>query len=54
MSSECKLPMSYNCKCSKKKFELYEFEDSRIVKVTQITKEICYMICNEIDKINCI
>ena len=30
----------------------YEFKDSRIVRVTPITKEICDMICNEIDKIN--
>ena len=31
---------------------LYEFKDSRIVRVIPITKEICDMICSEIDKIN--
>ena len=54
MASECKLPMVDNCECIKKINELYEFEDSRIVSVTPITKEICDMICNEIDKIICI
>jgi len=52
MASECKLPMVDNCECLQKINELYEFEDSRIVRVTPITKEICIMICNEIDKIS--
>jgi len=52
MASECQLPMMYNGECLQKINELYEFKDSKIVKVTPITKEICDMICNEIDKIN--
>jgi len=52
MASECQIPMMYNGECLQKINELYEFKDSKIVKVTPITKEICDMICNEIDKIN--
>jgi hypothetical protein len=52
MASECKIPMMNNCECLQKINELYEFKDSRIVRVTPITKEICDMICSEIDKIN--
>jgi hypothetical protein len=54
MASECKLPMVDFYDCLQKINELYEFKDSKIVRVTPITKEICIMICNEIDKINCI
>ena len=52
MASECQLPIMYNCECLQKINELYKFVDSKIVKVTPITKEICDMICNEIDKIS--
>lgn len=52
MASECKLPIMNNCNCLQKIFELYDFENSKIVRVTPISKKICDMICNEIDKIS--
>ena len=52
MASECQIPMMNNGECLQKINELYEFVDSKIVRVTPITKEICDMICSEIDKIN--
>jgi len=50
LRSESKLPMVYNANCLQLIENLYNFTDcSQGITITPISKEICNMICNEID-----